>query len=180
MPAYGLTMIECQITPMSIDLKSAYLLHRGELHHYVLRRVRDPHTAADLVQDAFAALAQQPMTKIQDVRAYLYKAVANLVIDQARQIRRRDTRSVDPMTLAEVQDDNAPSPEDAADSRLKLQRLSQMIDEMPLRTQQILILNRIDGLSYAEIAARLKISESSVQKHLAAALQHAIKRGQGR
>ena len=45
-----------------------------------------------------------------------------------------------------------------------------------MRTRQVFVLNRVEGLSYDEIATRLGISVSSVQKHLARALQHVLQR----
>ena len=48
------------------------------------------------------------------------------------------------------------------------------MSELPLRTQQIFRLNRIDGMTYVEVAHRLGISESTVQKHLARAVAHAM------
>jgi RNA polymerase sigma-70 factor (ECF subfamily) len=38
------------------------------------------------------------------------------------------------------------------------------------------VLDRIQELTYGEVAERLGISESSVQKHLAMALQHVLQR----
>lgn len=48
--------------------------------------------------------------------------------------------------------------------------MHRVVEGLPPRTREIFRLNRIEGLSYADVARRLDISESSVQKHLAKAL----------
>lgn len=47
---------------------------------------------------------------------------------------------------------------------------------MPPRTQQIFRLNRLDGLTQAQVAAQLGVSLSTVEKHLASALERLMAR----
>lgn len=56
------------------------------------------------------------------------------------------------------------------------QALKQALAELPVRTQQIFRLNRLEGMTHAEVARQLGISDSSVQKHLAKALAHVMVR----
>jgi len=156
---------------VSTDLKSIYISHSGELAKYLRRRLPHQHAAPDLVHDAFLRLAEQPMAKIQDARAYLYRVAANLLVDHIRQEKRRRTISVPNEAFADVPEDRA-SPEETVDSRLRLERLQKLIAQLPFKTQQIFVLNRVDGLSYVEVARVLAISESSVQKHLAMSVRH--------
>lgn len=162
---------------MPADLKSAYLLHSPDLARYVRRRVNDSNAVSDVVHDAFVRMAEQPSTKVNDVRSYLYRIARNLLLDQKKQDVRRQTFAVPPEALFDVADET-PSPEDATDARLRLEYLQKLIGELPFKTQQIFVLNRVDGLNYAEVARHLGISESSVQKHLATAVLHITRRTQ--
>ncbi|GBU17905.1 MULTISPECIES: RNA polymerase sigma factor [Methylobacterium] len=164
---------------MASHLEAAYLRHSPDLVRYVRRRIADDHSSADLVHDAFLRVAEQPLAAVQDIRAYLFQVARNLLLDQRKQAARRRTLVVAPETLAEVVDE-APSPEDAADARLRLDRLRGTVGELPFRTQQIFVLNRIDGLGYAEVARHLGISQSAVQKHLAMAVRHIAERSRPR
>lgn len=56
------------------------------------------------------------------------------------------------------------------------QALKQALAELPERTQQIFRLNRVEGMTHAQVARHLEISDSSVQKHLAKTLAHVIQR----
>ena len=163
---------------MGKDLKGLFLAHQRELFAYLIGRLRDVEAAADLTQETFLRYAQQRQSDSAAVlhpRSYLYRIARNLAVDHVRQQARQRTDTVDNNALAQILDD-APPIEETADSRRRLEHLLRAIDELPERTRQIFTLARIDGLTHREVAGRLGISESSVQKHLAAALQHAMRR----
>ena len=44
------------------------------------------------------------------------------------------------------------------------------VDELPPKCREVFLMQRNEGLAYAEIASRLGISESMVQKHMSKAL----------
>jgi RNA polymerase sigma factor (sigma-70 family) len=157
------------------DIKGAFQLHAPELRRYLDRRLDSAPVAADLVQDAFVRLAEQPKGQVLDLRAYLYSIVRHLLLDHFRQERRRRTFAIAPEHMAAIADD-APGPDRIVAARLDVQRLQAIVGELPLRTQQVFVLTRIDGLTYAAAAKALRISESSVQKHLAMAIQHVTQR----
>ncbi len=158
------------------DLKALFLRYRREVQAYLARRLRDYHAAADLTQETFLHYAEdRARGEVLDTRAYLYRTAHNLAVDHARRQRRRQTFAVPHEDLAGLPAEQ-PSPEEAAAARQGLERLRLAIAELPQRTREIFVLNRIHGLSHQEVARRLGISESSVQKHLAKALLHAQRR----
>lgn len=158
------------------DLSALFVAYRRELEVYLARQVRCPDTAADLLQETFARVAQHGAgTGLTNVRAYLYRTARNLVIDHFRREERRQTYSLPPDRLAHLPDP-AVRVDLALEARQKLAALQAAMEELPPRTREIFQLNRIEGLTYGEVAGRLGISESSVQKHLARALLHAMQR----
>ena len=60
--------------------------------------------------------------------------------------------------------------------RMELDRLTRIIEELPERTQKVFVAVRVDGRTYTETAELLEISDSSVQKHLARAVHHVMRR----
>ncbi|MBA4790094.1 MAG: RNA polymerase sigma factor [Rhizobiales bacterium] len=160
---------------MQPDMSLVFSAHGTELKSYLQHRLGDGHMASDLVQDTFVNVLERPETRIHDIRAYLYAVARNLLINHRKQEKRRLTQAFAPEVFAQMAADQ-PSPEDVVDSRLQLERVYALVQELPPRTQQIFALNRIDGLTHAEVAQRLGISESSVQKHLAVAIAHMTRR----
>lgn len=82
---------------------------------------------------------------------------------------------MDNQSLTEIADDR-PSLEEAAISRQRLNALRDAVADLPDRTRKIFVLCRLDGLRQREVAEALDISESSVRKHLAMALQHVMQK----
>jgi RNA polymerase sigma factor (sigma-70 family) len=164
------------------DIGRLFLAHQREILTYLTTRLQDRETAADLVQDTFLRYAEQAhgaqageVASVTYERAYLYRTAHNLAVDHLRRAARRRTESMPHGALADRADDR-PSPEEVFAARERLERLRRAITELPRRTQQVFMLNRLEGFTYPEVARRLGLSESSVQKHLALALQHLMRR----
>lgn len=164
---------------MQPDMSLVFSAHGTELRSYLQRRLGDGHVASDLVQDTFVNVLERPNTRINDIRAYLYAIARNLLINHRQQEARRRTDPVAPEALSQIAADE-PSPEEAVDARLQLERIQGFLTELPRRTQEIFVLNRIEGLTHAQVARQLSLSESSVQKHLALAIAHMTHRLRGR
>ena len=61
--------------------------------------------------------------------------------------------------------------QETADAEL-LALLERAMDALPRRTREVFLANRVDGLSYAEIARVTGLSRRQVQRHMAKALYH--------
>lgn len=156
------------------DLKTLFLAYGRELHLYLTTRLRDSDTAADLVQETFLRFAEQRSTEaVLHDRAYLFQTARNLAIDHFRQEQRRRTTPTPQEDLVLIAEDG-PGQEETVAARQRLDHLQTLIDELPDLTRRIFVLNRLEGMTHAEVARHLGISESSVQKHLAKALHHAM------
>lgn len=156
------------------NLAALYLAHGEALELFLYGFVRCPHTAADLMQETFVKLAQQPAAANAEVnRPYIFRVAKNLAIDHHRKQARRNTFP----TSLEVLDgtpDDTPSAQQTTEDRERLKALLQAMSVLPVRTQQVFCLNRVYGMTYVEVARHLDISESAVQKHLARAVAHAM------
>ncbi|NUO03364.1 MAG: RNA polymerase sigma factor, partial [Saprospiraceae bacterium] len=68
----------------------------------------------------------------------------------------------------DVADHDAPVQESAL-NRLYIEDVLKLVEKLPVATRDVFMLYAIEGLSHAEIAARVNISEGTSKWHLATA-----------
>jgi len=145
-----------------------------DLLRFLTRRIGNVERAADVAQDTYLRLAALPAANadIQSPRAYVYRVAGNLAIDRLRREGRLGSNFTFVEAVDETVADPAPSPEATLLARERLRQLDAALDELPPKARLALLLNRIDGLTFAEIALRLGVSESMVAKYIGRALRH--------
>lgn len=139
------------------------------LHRFFRKRVLQQADIDDLVQEVFLRLAKRGLADIEQVEGYMFQTAANVLRDRFRHrsVRHADAQNALDENYAE---DVAFSPERVLLGREALDQLVNGIKELPERTRQVFALSRFEGLRQPEIARRLGISLSSVEKHLQRAL----------
>lgn len=149
-----------------------------ELLGFLSRKVADRGTAADLAQESYARLfaAQQGARAVHDPRALLYKTARNLLIDQGRRgdVRARFAQAPDHAGAAVPDDTHGPvafEPDTALQSQQMVNALLATIDSLPVRCRQAFILHKFDGLTHADVAARMGISTKMVEQHVRNAVE---------
>ncbi|AMH05215.1 RNA polymerase sigma factor [Achromobacter xylosoxidans] len=152
------------------DVERLYAAHAERLRRYLFLKTGEAELSADLVQECFARIvAQEDELPSDNVLAYLYAIANRLLIDHRRNHHQSHTDAVSDDLLENMRDLRT-APDVHVHVRRQLARLAATLAELPVRTRQIFQLCRVEGLSHAEAARYLDISPSSVQKHLAMAL----------
>ena len=125
----------------------------------------------DLTQDVFVRLAgPAAQTDLLKPDAFVFTLARNLVRDRARRLHTRAMAiSVDMGDIDELRCER-PTPEQVLDVSQRLQHVEQTLAALKPNTRQAFELHRIHGNSYAEIALRMGISVSMVEKHIMAAI----------
>lgn len=150
---------------MLVDL---YLRHAAELRSFLTARLRCEQTAADLTQEVFVRLLGQEAAAIANPLALAYRIARNLLVDHHRG-RRPDSGDGDEPCFDEMTG-SAPDPQDVAAARQRLDRLESAIARLPPQCRRAFVLNRLEGLSQAQVAERMGISRQVVERHIAKAL----------
>jgi RNA polymerase sigma-70 factor (ECF subfamily) len=164
-------------------LSAVVIAERAALVRFLAARTGDAVGAEDLFQELWLKVRQGADRPVGNPRAYLYRMAQNLVLDKIREHRRRgarehgwaEARKADPGETGEPAD-SAPNAEDMLIARDEADVLARAIASLPEGAARVLRLHKIDGLSHAEVAARLGISRSGVEKHIAVAMAHLRKR----
>lgn len=156
----------------ALGLIASFQAHYDDLLRFLTRRTGNAERAADVMQDTYLRLASIPetTTEIGNWRAYIFRVAGNLAIDTMRKEGKIDERSA-AADLAATLPDPAPLPEVALLARERLELLDAALAALPHNARQALLMSRIDGLTFAQIAAELGVSESMVAKYIARALR---------
>jgi len=120
----------------------------------------------DVIQESYAILAElETVDAIRHPRAYLFQVARSVIMRHVRRARIVPIHTVDDLERLE-QPENAASPEQYAIDRDELRQLAHAIAAMPLKTREAFILRRVRDMPQREIAARMRISENTVETHI--------------
>jgi RNA polymerase sigma factor (sigma-70 family) len=142
--------------------------HNRALIRFLMNRLRSSEEAADVAQEAYARMLQldSPGT-VSHLRAFLFKTAANIAIDRLRyrkaELRRAERRLLSGFFAS------LPTEQYVCDAE-ELRLTAAYIDELPRQYKEALLLSRFELLSTSEIAARMGISERTVQHYIVEAL----------
>lgn len=155
----------------SADIALLYDQHHRWLVGWLKRRLNGGDEALDLTQDTFLKLLDRPqlLDEVREPRAWLVTVAQRLMINQAR---RRKLELAWREMLAQMPEPEVPSPEHQLSLLQVLDRLDAMLDGLNPKARAAYLLSRLDGLPYTDIAARLGVSVSSVEKYMVTAIRH--------
>lgn len=165
-----------RITPKD-QLEAWFRAYRAPLVRWLALKVSDPETAQDIAQSAFLYLFDFAVrTSVSHPQALLFKTAGWLAANEIRRRRRwarnytlfDDIPESDCVSCATAE---AETPESMTSARQEALLTLHAIDSLPAKARIAFRLSRIDGLTYDEIATKMTISKSAVEKHMILALK---------
>lgn len=143
------------------------LPHEESLLRFLARTWPQRDEVHDLRQEAYtrvyqAAAVQRP----QLPKAFLFATARHLMTDRLRRSRVVSIEAVGDLQDSNVLTDER-SPDRWLDARQMLKRLAEAFDRLPDRCREVMWLRRVEDLPQKQIAARLGISEKTVEKQIA-------------
>ena len=145
--------------------------YREPLVRYFLRKGIAADVAEDCAHEVFVRLARTNQETVQNAEAYLFTIASSVVITRARKAKSRRAALHDPIEDFPLLSGGVP-PDRILEGKEALHRLASALEELPLDTREMFLLNREDGLTYTQIAARYAISVKVVERHIVRALNH--------
>lgn len=156
-------------------LKAVYLARRSLIERLVRARTGDPCEAEDVLQELWLKIERMRTGPIHDPLSYLMKAALNLCVDRSTSSRRRAERERGWLDVQPA-DREMPSLEDGICAQRELADVQKSLNEMPGHMAQALIMFRLEGLTQREIAGRLGMSVSGIEKLLARGLRQLVEK----
>jgi RNA polymerase sigma factor (sigma-70 family) len=152
------------------DFSTLYRNTVAPLRRYLARLLGNTSEAQDVAHDAYLRVypSVQQQTANQP-EALLYTTARRLAINRLKR------RSISPISRAELSDETtasaAPGVAQQVMARQELALLEQAIADLPEGCRNVLLLRKVEFLSHREIAERLGIAISTVEKQHARALR---------
>jgi RNA polymerase sigma factor (sigma-70 family) len=140
-----------------------------KLRRLLRSRGRSADDTDDLIQEAFLRLQIYCREhEVQKTEAFLVRTVLNLSTDMYKRQRSANAAALSLETL-DVENFIPPADEVCA-SQERLLHMKTGLDQLSPRRREVFVLNRIEGYSFPQIAERLGITLSAVEKHAAKAV----------
>ena len=151
----------------AIWLGRQVLPHEPALRAWLHRRRLGGLDVDDIIQETYSRLmTAESVQHVHDARSYTFQVAGSVVIDHLRRMKVVSIASVPDLDILDVVSEE-PSPERQVIDRDELHRLATLIARLPGRVREVFTLRRVYGLSQREVAEKLEIAESTVEKHMA-------------
>jgi RNA polymerase sigma factor (sigma-70 family) len=158
---------------------SHVLPHEGAVRAWLKRWTGHAQDIDDVIQEAYSRLAAlDSIAHIGSGRAYLFQTTRNIVLEQLRRskiVRIDNVTDFGDLSLM----DEAPPLERIVGGARELQRVEQLIAQLPFKCRRVFVLRRIHGVSQRDIARDLGISESAVEKQATRGLKLILRAMEG-
>lgn len=152
-----------------IDFRKDILPLKDKLFRLALRITFDRAEAEDIVQETMIRVwnKRDEWDGLESVEAYCLTVTRNLAIDRSE---KKDSQTVE-LTIEAEQTPDASSPYDRLVNKERLKLVHRLVGELPEKQRLIMQLRDVEGKSYKEIAAALRLTEEQVKVNLFRARQ---------
>jgi RNA polymerase sigma factor (sigma-70 family) len=153
-------------------VEDRFLLHALEfesvLRACLYRYTRNVSDVDELLQETYARLlvvGGSASPNVRSMRAFCLTVARNVALDWLRHRQIVPIELVADMEALDVLDEGAQI-EEIVNSHQELMLLAEAVECLPTRCRQVFTLRKVYGYTQKEIAARLGISENTVEQHL--------------
>ena len=148
--------------------RELFYAHARHVRNFLFYKGASATEANDLAQEAFLRLWRDcAKVSVEKARGYLFAVAGNLFLDEKKheQVVLRFQRQA---PAAEAS--NEENPHFDLETKELQDRLERAIEQLPENQRVVFLMNRMDKMKYAEIAAYLDLSVKAVEKRMHLAL----------
>jgi RNA polymerase sigma factor (sigma-70 family) len=157
------------------QLESIAARYYNQLVRFLERHCSSYEDAADLAQDTFARLSSADLRQVRKPASFLFTTALNLLRDKARSAQPRRATLTVPAEETQLICP-APQAERVLDGEQRLRVVEEALRELSPKCRAVFVLFHFDGVAQRDIAERLRISVSMVEKYVKQAVSHCEKR----
>ncbi len=135
----------------------------------VVARIVPPHEIEDIVQETYVRLCQVNVEgTIHSPKSFMFTTARNLALDYQKQANVRLVDKVDDWQEFEQMLSNDAKDEvyHQVETNEEFSSFCDAIRHLPTQTRKVFVLKKVYGYSQKEIAQKLSLSESTIEKHI--------------
>jgi RNA polymerase sigma factor (sigma-70 family) len=154
------------------EILKAFLQNEAAIRRYLARYRVDAQAVEDFVQETFVrGFAAEMKSDIKEPKAYLFQIAKSIALETLRKNQRTPTSALEDCGGSElILDEDQAGAEEWLEGRRKLALFVRAVAELPPQCRTAFLMRRIEGLQYKQIANRMSISVSAVEKHVTTGL----------
>ena len=151
------------------DILKAFLENEPAIRRYLARFSDQAHDIDEIVQETFLRGFSAEMRRdIQEPKAYLFQIARNVALERKRKNQRAPIQAIEDLGGSDlIIDEKQLAADEWLDGRRKLTMFAMAVAKLPPQCRKAFLLRRVEGLRYKQIANRMNISVSAVEKHVA-------------
>lgn len=150
------------------EFKDIFDQYYTPIKNFLYYKCGDIDQSEDLAQDVFVKLwDKREEVQLETVKSYLYTIANNMLLNKIR----HDKVVVNFAERNKNQQEEH-SPEFQLQEKEFKEELEGVISRMPEKQREVFLMNRIEEMTYKEIADRLELSVKAVEKRMHGALSH--------
>jgi RNA polymerase sigma-70 factor, ECF subfamily len=148
--------VPAEVSNMAYDFDSLFKAYYHRLTRLIYRATGDTSRAEEFAAEAFWRLYDKPPKEATNLEGWLYRTGLRLALDYLKKERRRARYESLALWFG-----IAPNPHHAVEQQEEQARVRQVLASIK-PVQAAMLLLRSEGLTYAELAAALKLNPASV------------------
>ncbi len=146
--------------------RSIFDQYYESIRSFAYYKTGDVDLADDIVQEVFLKLwTNRQGVKDDTIKSLLYTIASNTIKNHFKHQK---------VVYSFQQQDQSNETSDEADSNLRQEELNRKLQdalaEIPEKSREVFLMNRIEGLTYSDIADRLGLSVKAIEKRMSEAL----------
>lgn len=145
--------------------------NKGLIAHVLRRFSLSQVDIADISQETILrALEAEKRTEIREPRGFLVGIAKNIALTELKRRSKNTVQLLDDFS-PETYVSDEPAVDEIVESRQRMEIFGRAVSQLPPQCQKVFILKHVHGASHQEIASKLGIAISTVEKHVALGLK---------
>lgn len=145
--------------------EKVYKQYSIDLYRFLTYSFQDTNLSEDITQNVFLKLWDQcEKYDLRNIKSLIFTMGKNLSLNEIKRNQKTDGAPIKEIHFSE-------SPQELLEEKQFKEKLTQSLNQLSEKERIVFLMNRIDNLTYHEIADQLSVSQKTVEKRMHQALK---------